>query len=294
MAEWSCALAMDEHRNLVGGSHEALAMAVRSAADVRYYTAFDYADHMCVPGSEVGLVQGVLNFPVTYWLEGGRVAGIHTMRYPSDCSLGFQPFRPSLSLVVCNDNGQYGVARPYLDGRPGKAVVEDRSGSGYEILDRFDEETPAPSENAMYAYGQYNWWVRNDWEEVLRHDADGAVVSGSLEAVQDAFRSGKEIKVGVQRLCDTLAPQGETPIDHEVFVGMGPIYNHQDQGFLGGESQPIVRVVPGVPLRYRSGNWNYGWILPRTDGVVHHLVVNPYTNEFIRMECRSPVRWFVR
>ena len=92
MAEWTCALAMDEHRHVVGGSREALATAVRSAADVRYCTAFDYADHMCVPGSEVGSVQGALNFPVTYWLEGGRVAGIHTMRYPSDCSLGFQPF----------------------------------------------------------------------------------------------------------------------------------------------------------------------------------------------------------
>ena len=33
------------------GSLEELAMAVRAAADVRYYTAFDYADHMCVPGS---------------------------------------------------------------------------------------------------------------------------------------------------------------------------------------------------------------------------------------------------
>ena len=133
------------------------------------------------------------------------------------------------------------MARRYLDGHPGKAVVEDRSGSGYEILDRFDEGTPAPSENAMYAYREYRWWVRNDWEEVLRHDAEGTVVDGSLEAVQDAFRAGKEIKVGVARLCDTLTPEEETSMDHEVFVGMGPIYNHQDQGFLGGEFQPIVR-----------------------------------------------------
>jgi hypothetical protein len=285
---------MDENRNVVGGSREELARAIRSGADARYYTTFDYAEHMLVPGSEVGRVQGTLNLPITYWLAGGRVAGIHTVRYPSDCSLGFQPFRPSLSLVLCNDNGQFGVARPYLDGGAGRAVVEDRAGSKYEILDRSDEETPAPSENALYPYGQYRWWVRDDWQEVLSHGADGEVVSGSLEALQDSFRSGAEIKVGVKGLCNMFAAPGEDAPDHEVFVGMGPIYNHQDQGFLGGESQPLVRVAPSVPMGYCSGNWNFGWILPRTDGVVYHLVVNPYTYEFARTETRSPLRWFVR
>lgn len=295
MAEWFCALTLDEDRNVVTGNYEMLAAAVAQAADVRCYTTFDYGEHMAAPGSEVGLVQEMMNFPVTYWLDGGRVAGIQTTRYPADCSLGFQPY-PSLSFFMYNDNGQFGVARPYLDGRKGKATLvdEDQLGPKYHILERFDDETPCPSENALYQFGEYRWWVRDNWEKVLSHEGDGTVLSGSLRALQDAFRSGKEIKVGVRDLCATLVREGEEVVKHEVFVQMSPVYNHQAQGFLGGESQPIVRVAPSVPMRYQPENWNYGWILPRTDGVVHQLIINPYTHAFIRTQCRCAVRWFVR
>ncbi len=292
VTEWICVLELDEKRNVVGGSPSKLARAVKRGADVRCYTTFDYAEHMSAPGSDVGLVQEMMNFGVTYWLEGEHVAGIQTTRYPADCSLGFQPY-PSLSFFLSNDNGQAGIARPFLQESQHGEALEGEPPAKYHLLEQWDSDTRAPSQSYVYEFDQYRWWVRECWEEVLAHDADGVVTYGSLQALQDAFRAGKNLKVGVSDLCAELVPEGERPISHEVFVEMGPIYNHQDQGFLGGESLPVVRVAPDFPLTYRSGNWNFGWILPRTDGVVHQLIIDPYTRDFIRTQTRCAIRWFV-
>ncbi len=293
MKEWVRKLEMNESREVTNGSFEVLAASVSHGADVRCYTTFDYSEHMGSPDSNVGLVEEMMNFGVMYLLQGNRIAGIETTRYPADCSLGFQP-QPSLSFFLYNDNGQFGIARPYLDGRRSKAELAEQPVPKYSSLGTFDDGTSCPSENATYEFGEYKWWAKDDWQEVLSVDPKGSVLNGSLEELWKAFRSGKEIKVGVKQLCDFLVPQGEQTIEHEVFVCLGPIYAHRDQGFLGGESQPLVRVSPNIPLEYRSGNWNYGWILPRTDGVVHQLVIDPYTNKFSRIESRCSTRWFIR
>ena len=293
MVTWDCLLRLDADREIVSGSREALAAAVRRGADLRCYSSFDYAEHMAVPGSDVGPVEEMMNFGVAYWLAGDRTAGIQTTRYPANCSLGFGD-NPSLSFFLNNDDGHNGIARPFLDGRTGATKQTGYQSPKYVVHDHWDDETACPSENFSYRFNEYAWWVRDDWQEVLAHEADGTVVRGSLEALRDAFRAGANLKVGVRRLCAGLCCEGQSPVDHELFVEMGPIYNHADGGFLGGESQPVVRVAPGVPLRYASGNWNYGWLLPRTDGAVHQLVANPYTHEFIRRADRFPVRWFAR
>ena len=291
--EWVRKLEMNEGREITNGSFEDLAAAANNGDDIRCYTTFDYGEHMASPGSDVGWVEEMMNFGVIYLLEGSRIAGIETTRYPADCSLGFQP-DPSLSFFLYNDNGQFGIARPFLDGRKSKAELGEHSIPKYTSLGTFDNGTSCPSENATYEFGEYAWWTKDDWQEVLSVGPKGSVLGGSLEELWNAFRSGKEIKVAVKQLCDFLALQGEQAIEHEVFVCLGPIYAHRDQGFLGGESQPIVRVLPDTPLEYRSGNWNYGWILPRTDGVVHQLVIDPYTNKFNRIKGRHSIRWFVR
>jgi len=293
MPNWTCVLRLNSKREITAGSREALAAAVRRGADVRSYTSFDYGEHMAVPDCAEGLVQEMMNFGVTYWLEGGHVAAIQTTRYPANCSLGFGDF-PSLSFFLNNDDGHNGIARPFLDGRKGTAKKDDYQCPKYVTYDAWDTESPCPSENFSYEFNEYAWWVSDTWEEVLAHEADGGVTRGSLAALREAFRAGRSLKVGVRDLCADLAPAGGKPLAHELFVELGPIYNHQDSGFLGGETQPVVRVAPGVPLKYRSGNWNYGWLLPRTDGVVHQLVVDPYTHRFLRTESRCAVRWFAR
>ncbi len=290
MPEWTCALELDDRRRVVAGSTAELAAAIRRGADVRCYTTFDYGEHMSAPNAGVGLIEEMMNFGVVYRLGDDHAAGIQTTRYPANCSLGFQPL-PSLSFFLCNDNGESGIARPCVE-RQSSALVADEVPDKYVRLDSADGDTLSPCENYTYDFGVYRWWVRERWELVLAHDSQGAPLSGSLECLQEAFRAGRDLKVGVTDLCAELVPEGATAIDHEVFVEMGPIYNHRDQGFLGGESQPVVRVAPGVPLRYRSGGWSFGWLLPRTDGIVHHLVIDPYTRAFNRAQTRCAIRWF--
>jgi hypothetical protein len=40
--------------------------------------------------------------------------------------------------------------------------------------------------------------------------------------------------------------------------------------------------------------WDFGWLMPRTDGVVARLLCDPYTLVFQRGEGRYAIRWFVR
>lgn len=292
MNNWKCLLRLDEKRNVVAGSVQDLAEAISRGADLKGYTTFDYGEHMSVPGSREGLVQELMSFSTVYWLKGGHVAGIQTTRYPANCSLGFGE-ASSLSFFLNNENGRNGIARLFLDGSVGKAKPAPDHVGKYKVIDAWDAVSPCPSENFTYDFGEYAWWVNDTWSEVLACDARGNALKGSLRELQEAVRSGMGIKVGVKNLCANLVAPDAPVVSHEVFVGLHSIYNHEESGFLGGESQPIVRVAPAVPLKYKSGNWNCGWILPRTNGIVHHVVVNPYSHEFSQAEGRFAIRWFV-
>lgn len=293
MKKWTCLLKENEKREVVAGSMRALADAVACGADLKGYTTFDYGEHMGVPDSREGLVQELMCFSTVYLLEGRHVAGIQTTRYPANGSLSFGD-AASLSFFVSNTNCQNGIARLFLDGSVGRAKTIPDFVKKYKVIDAWDTESPCPSENFTYDFGEYAWWVSDTWREVLAHDARGEVVRGSLLKLRKAFRAGASIKVGVKNLCANLSVPGEVPVLHEVFVELHSIYNHEKSGFLGGESQPLVRVAPSIPLKYKSGNWNCGWILPRTDGIVHQLILNPYTHEFSRTQGHFEIRWFIR
>ena len=290
---WRQVLSLNEKREITQGSISDLADATKRGAEIKSYTTFDYVEHMAAPETKEGLVQEMMSFAVAYWLQGGHVAVIQTTRYPANASLGFGDL-PSLSFFLNNDSGHNSIARPFLDGRIGQPRnVADQAGK-YRTIDAFDFETPAPCENFTYDFGEYRWWVDESWREILSTDKDGNPLSGSLSALQDEFRAGRSIKVGIKNLCSDLAINDKPSIEHEVFIELHSVYNHHDSGFLGGESQPIVRVAPHIPLRYEHGNWNFGWVLPRTDGIVHQLVIDPQTRSFAKKEGRFAVRWFVQ
>jgi len=42
-------------------------------------------------------------------------------------------------------------------------------------------------------------------------------------------------------------------------------------------TQPVVRVKPGVPLVRESRAWDFGWLMPHTDGLVARRQYDPYT-----------------
>jgi len=305
MANWKCALELDQGRNRIGGSESALCEAVSRGADLRIETAFRHNEHIDTKSGNAEWVREVSEFRVTYLLENRWAAGFMTLRQPVTIPEGFGP-RPSLSLFMYNQNGQQAIARPHLDGAaaglPGAvtATGDPAEMPLYHQLNAWDANTNAPSSNFIYDFGFYRYWVNDEWEEVLTHDAEGGVVSGSLEALVEAFQSGREVKVGIRGICADLAGGGsgasvEEPLpDHELFVQVGFTYYYTESKLFLGETHPLVRVRPAIPVVYESGNWDYGWVMPRTDGFAALLLLDPYTLEFHRKEQRYPMRWFVR
>ena len=111
-----------------------------------------------------------------------------------------------------------------------------------------------------------------------------------LEALVTAFSEGAEIKVGIRGLCAELGGD----MDHEVFVHTGPGYYSTERRIFCAGAQPAVRVKPSIPLGYESRGWDFGWLMPRTDGFVARWLCDPYTLKFGKSEGRHPLRWFVR
>ena len=83
-------------------------------------------------------------------------------------------------------------------------------------------------------------------------------------------------------------------MEHEVFVHVGSNYFYTEQKLFWGGTQPVVRVKPSIPIRYESKNWDFGWLLVRTDGHVARWLVDPYTLKFKKSQTRHAIRWFIR
>jgi len=297
---WQCVLELDSGRSVVSGSQTALRDAIRRGADLRIYTEFLYNEHIDVDSDNAELLKEVADFRVTYLLENRWAAGIMTLRMPILPPEGFGP-RPSMSFFLYNEDGQQAIARPYLDGPPPAGGPSGRSSPGdhhrmpkYHEQERWDAGTNAPSSNFVYDFECYRYLVRDDWREVLSHTSEGEVLSGSLTTLHEAFVQGHEFKVAVRGLCDDVAENTRQPLDHEVFVHVGPGYYCTERRLFSAGTHPLVRVQPGVPLRYASRGWDIGWLMVRTDGFVARWLCDPYSLAFAKSERRHAVRWFVR
>ena len=217
------------------------------------------------------------------------------LRMPISPPEGFGP-RPSMSFFLYNQNGLQGIARPYLDGvsasgTPGSSPLGEHSDMPkYHQHDGWDSGTNAPSSNFTYHFERFRYIVRDEWRKVLSHESDGRVIGGSLDALVKAFCDGAEIKVGIKGLCDDLG----SSIDHEVFVHTGPGYYCTERRLFCAGTQPMVRVKSAIPLRYESRGWDFGWLLPRTDGLVMRWLCDPYTLKFTKSKSRHALCWFIR
>ncbi len=296
---WRSAYQLDASRRRVSGSEEELATAIRRGADLRIRTEFKNNEHIDTRSDNSELIQEVAEFAGTYLIEDRWVAGIMTLRQPISLPDGFGS-RPSMSFFLYNQNGQQAIARPFLDGEeavaePGPSEPDDHSAMPkYHQLDSWDKGTNAPSSNFIYDFDLFHFLVRDDWEQVLAHTAEGKILSGSQEDLGRKVAEGKEVKIAVGGLCADLAKHPEESIDHEVFVKTGSCYYYTEQKLFIAGTHPLVRVKPGAPLAYRSRGWDFGWLMARTDGFVARLLLNPYTLRFERSQGRYPIRWFVR
>ena len=299
MTAWKNVLQLNSKREIISGSETALCDAVRRGADLRIYTEFHHNEHIDVNSDNSDLIQEVSEFPITYLVDDCWTAAIMSWRQPVGLPDSFGP-RPSLSFFLYNQNGQQAIARPFLDGKPvsrnlGPTPPEEVANMPkYHQQDNWDGGTNAPSANFIYDFEEFRYCVRDDWQEVLSHNPEGAVLSGSLQALTDAFAEGAEIKVSIRGLCDDLADDRDEAIDHELFVRTGAGYFYTESKLFVAATYPLIRVRPALPMLYSSSGWDFGWVIMRTDGFAVQRLCDPYSLKFKDDEKRYSARWFIR
>jgi len=299
MNNWRCVLELDTDRNVVSGSQAVLVDAIGRGADLRIGTEFRHNEHIDVASPSPELIREVAEFGVTYRINRDWMAGIMSLRQPINLPIGFGP-RPSMSFFLYNQDGTQAIARPFLDGAPasgmqGPAPVTPPAGMPkYHPFDNWDDGTNAPSHNFVYDFGVFRYHVNDSWREVLSHSSTGEVQTGSLAELITAFSSGCAIKLAIGNLCADLATDPASAPEHEVFVQGGSGYYYTEQQLFIIGTHPVVRVCPSVPLRYSSGNWDFGWLMVRTDGHVVYRRCDPYSMQFSDHVMQQAVRWFVR
>ena len=307
---WKTVLTLNSDRTIAAGSPQALRDAIRRGADLRVYTEFWHDEHIDTDSDNHELIQETTDFRVTYLLENRWVAGVITLRQPISLPVGFGP-RPSMSFFMYNEDGTQAIARPHLDGPPvspegklGPGAIDDHSAMPkYHQMDAWDNGTNAPSSNFVYDFDIFRYCVREQWQEVYSHDSLGNRIAGSVDDLAGAFAEGSEVKVAIRGLCNDvgLIPNfpglDRTPapsVDHEVIIPMGSCYYYTKAKQFMAAANPVVRVKPAIPMRYGSGNWDFGWVMPRSDGHLARLLYDPYTLRHSRSETRCAMRWFVQ
>lgn len=299
MMNWRCVLELDSKRNPISGSYDDLTTAIRRGADLRIGTEFIHNEHIDVRSTSSERIREVAEFRVTYCIDHRWSAGIMSLRQPIELPDGFGP-RPSMSFFLYNQDGTQAIARPHLDGQTfaaptGSSLVSPPVGMPkYHAFDAWDSATNAPAHNFVYDFDIYRYCVDDSWQEVLRHSSNGQVLSGSFDKLVEAFSSGCSIKLGIEGICADLANDSQPATTHELFIQGGSAYYYTDRKLLIIGSHPIVRVAPAIPMRYASRNWDFGWLMVRTDGHVVYRRCDPYTLKFSDHASQNAIRWFVR
>jgi hypothetical protein len=298
MSAWRVALELDERRSPAAGNAADLTAAIRRGADLRVTTAFRHREHVDPSSANDELVREAMDFRVTYLIGDQWVAGIENLRMPVGLPDGFGP-RPSMSFFLYNQDGNQALARLFLDGeptppeRPGALSNSEQSLPRMKVIASADEGTNAPSLHFVYDFDRYRFIVRERWREVLSHDDRGEVISGSYDDLVTAVDRGHEVKLAIRGLCADLGAEPGADPDHEVFVHVGPCYEYTRSGFLVVASHPLVRVRPSMPMIYRSREWDFGWLVVRSDGLVARWLCDPYRLRYAKSTVRHAVRWFI-
>lgn len=302
---WTLALELAPDRSVRAGSKEALAAAIGRGADLRVYTEFLFEEHI-IPGgngdaSLDGLIREVIDFRETILVDGRHVGAVTTQRQPLEPPFGFNGTEPKMSFFMYTGDGDQALANLVFRGidgapAPGVRTIEPPPPGMAKMSEQeyFDIGTTGPTRNFVYDMETYRYFVRDDWQEVLAHDADGAVTGGSFDALEAAQIAGREIRVGIRDLAAGLGGADEPVVPHEVFTPIGSGFLHTKPRVYASLTHPLVRVAAAVPLRYASGNWDVAWVFLRTDGRAIVRRLDPYTRTWEDHEARFGCRWFAR
>ncbi len=302
---WTLALELAPDRSVRAGSKEALAGAIGRGADLRVYTEFLFEEHIAPGGngdpSLDGLIREVIDFRETILVDGHHVGAITTQRQPLEPPFGFNGTEPKMSFFMYTGDGEQALANLVFRGidgapAPGTRTVEPPPPDMPKMSEQeyFDVGTTGPTRNFVYDMETYRFWVRDDWEEVLAHDAEGtsrrARSMPSRRRRSPGARSGSASATSrrvsaapTSRSCRTRCSPRSDPGSCTRVHGCMPRLTH-----------PLVRVAAAVPLRYASGNWDVAWVFLRTDGAARVRRLDPYTRTWEDHEARFGCRWFAR
>ena len=204
---WRLALELSSSRAVCGGDVSALTDSIRRGADLCIGTDFRYNEHIDTLSDNRETIRETTEFAVTYLLQDRWAAGLVTQRMPV-ALLGEDGFGPraGASFFLYNQDGQQALANLFFEGAP----VQNASPSPpldmpkYHLQQAHDVDSAAPSRNFIYDFDHYSFYVRDDWQEVYTHDADGNPLGGSIEELLDAIDRGAELKLGIRNLCSDL------------------------------------------------------------------------------------------
>ncbi len=301
---WATILELAPDRSVSAGSKTALADAIRRGADLRIYTEFLYEEHILPGGGDPaldGLIREVIDFRETLLIDDGYVAGITTLRQPLEPPHGFNGPDPKMSFFMYSMDGEQALANLVLGemgerAAPGDRLVvptpADMPKMGAQEF--FDIGTSGPSRNFVYAMERYRFVVRDEWQEILAHDAAGRVGTGSFAALEAAQIAGRELKVAIRDLGADLAGSGTRSMPHETFTLVGSGFVHVRAGLYVTLTHPLVRIAANLPIRYETDNWDVAWVFMRTDGQAQVRRIDPYTRQWEDRPARFACRWFVR
>lgn len=301
---WAMVLELAPDRSVVSGSKASLAAAIGRGADLRIYTEFLYEEHILPGGgpdaSLQGLIREVIDFREPILVDGRYVAAVTTLRQPLEPPHGFNGRDPKMSYFLYTMDGDQANSNLVFGALPDAPAPGVRTVSPtpddmpkMSIQESFDVGTSGPSRNFVYDMEVYRFFVRDEWEELLAHDADGTVTGGSFAALEAAQVAGREIKVGIRDLSVDLG-QADGAASSETFTLVGSGFLHVRAGLYACLTHPLLRIAPAIPTRFASGNWDVAWVFLRTDGQAQIRRIDPHTRAWEDREVRLGCRWFAR
>jgi hypothetical protein len=310
---WTVALELDPHRRVVGGSKQALVDALARGADLRMYTEFVFEEHI-EPGwtgdpSLRGLIREVIDFRQTIIVDGRHAAGMTTLRQPLHPPFGFNGTDAKMAYFFYTSDADQARANLLIAGpdadqarapgapTPGTHVTNPAPPDMPKMSpeEAYDLGTLGPSRTFVYDMEVYRFIVRDSWEELLAHDADGTPIRGSIDAIEAAQIAGRELKVAISGLGAEVADRVGLPaLEHEVVSNLGSGFFHVGPRLYNALTHPIVRLAPTVPLAYRSQGWDLVWVHLRTDGQATVRRLDPWTQTWSDTRTRFAARWFAR
>jgi len=298
---WQCLLELTPDRTPVSGDRHKLRDAIAHGADLRVFTEWLFEEHIApdlsrpMRDEEAGLIQEVIDFRQTIVVDSDNAVGITNLRQAILPLIGFNPNgSPRMSFFMYDLDGRQACANVLLDDTPLSAepgatrIIPARAEMPkMSEVEQHDAGTSGPSVNFIYDFERYRYFVRSDWQQLLHHDASGQIIDGSFDELHAAHRSGCELKVAIRNLAG-----GE--LEHEVISLVGTSWVHTARGELEGLTHPLVRLIPGRPIKYASGNWDVAWVFMSTNGDAKLRVLDPYTRQFRDETGKFACRWFVR